>query len=108
MSPEPPYHSIAAIEARSRTMQAEMDRIEKAVDRMASPERIDFHNQLDLFTQRRGAVDRQLERLRAGDDATGQEGLRRRLAGELDELGQALRQVADRVDRRRARPADSR
>lgn len=93
------HPTAASIAAGVQTIQTDIQRTTAAVDVIDPADRIDIHNQLDVLTQRTGTLVRELQQMQASDDPAVRDAIRQHAAAELDELQQAVKQVAERVDR---------
>ena len=101
-------NDAAAVQAGIHKVQAEIDRIEKTVDRVDFSNRFEFHNQLDVLSQRNAALSREVTQLQAVTDPGGRKDIRNRVQTELAELQRAVGQVAGRVDRGAIQATESR
>jgi hypothetical protein len=108
MTVPPSDENALHIETGIQALQSMIEGAEKTVERIDGPDRIDFHNQLDVLTQRRATLSRELQRLHAAADATAREDIQRRLETELEELLASVQQVSDKAERRASEATDGR
>ncbi len=108
MSRKADNDAVATVQAQIQDVRDAIERIAQKLDRVDFDNRFAFHNQLDVLSQRNAALAREVKQFKVVNDPDRRSEIRNRVQTELNELQQAVRQVAGRADRKAPETVSSR